>query len=436
MEHFFEQFQRQADDVGFAAVEQMDPVEAILIAEGARLSFPRARVEIRFELAVGDGVHDQPTDGDADMVFVRGAKPQTQAAVDVVFAVAEQPQHLARVFPIPWFAEDVSHAFGDRVAADHQPLGDALSHIARLLPGQPGDEFRWRFPAADAAFGRLVRQHDRKAVAGAFQQFATPGRLAGKNQRFDRQTRRLAAFFHTTPNLLGGRYNAPMPEELQVLYEDNHLLVVNKPADLATMGVSDSEPSLWRRACAYLKAKYAKPGNVYLGVVSRVDAAVTGAVVFARTSKAAARLSEQFREASVGKVYWALVERPPDPPRGACTDWLVKDEPRRRMILVASSVPGAQEARLTYRTLEQLDAATLVEVRLETGRKHQIRVQLAARGWHVLGDEKYGARSRFPRGIALHARRLVIDHPVRHEPLDIVAPLPAYWPRPGNAFLL
>jgi 23S rRNA pseudouridine1911/1915/1917 synthase len=227
-----------------------------------------------------------------------------------------------------------------------------------------------------------------------------------------------------------------MPEDLQILYEDNHLLVVNKPAELATMGVGDSEPSLWRRACAYLKAKYAKPGNVYLGVVSRVDAAVTGAVVFARTSKAAARLSEQFREAAVGKVYWALVERPPDPPRGACTDWLLKDEPRRRMMLVAPTVPGAQEARLTYRVLEPLDTATLVEVRLETGRKHQIRVQLAARGWHVLGDAKYGARTRFPRGIALHARRLVIEHPVRHERLEIVAPLPAYWPQPNPAFLL
>jgi 23S rRNA pseudouridine1911/1915/1917 synthase len=220
-----------------------------------------------------------------------------------------------------------------------------------------------------------------------------------------------------------------MTEDLQILYEDNHLLVVNKPAELATMGVADSEPSLWRRACGYLKAKYAKPGNVYLGVVSRVDAAVTGAVVFARTSKAAARLSEQFREAEVGKVYWALVERPPDPPQGACTDWLIKDEPRRRMMLVASSVRGAQEARLTYRTLQPVGSATLVEIRLETGRKHQIRVQLAARGWHVLGDQKYGARSRFPRGIALHARRLVIDHPVRHEPLDIVSPLPAYWPQ-------
>ena len=407
----------------------MDPVEPVLVSKGARLALPGARIEIRFELAIRDRVHHQSADGDADMMFVGRAKPEAEAAVDMVFAAAHQPQHFARVLAVPRLAQDMPHALGDRVATDDQPVGNALGHIARFLPREPGDEFRWRFAAANPALGRFVRQHDGEPEAGSFQQFAAPRRLAREDQWLDGRTRRLAAFFHTTPNLPGDGYNAPMPEDLQILYEDNHLLVVNKPADLATMGVSDNEPSLWRRACAYLKAKYAKPGNVYLGVVSRVDATVTGAVVFARTSKAAARLSEQFREAAVGKIYWALVERPPDPPRGACTDWLLKDEPRRRMMLVAPTVPGAQEARLTYRTLEQLGTATLVEVRLETGRKHQIRVQLAARGWHVLGDEKYGARTRFPRGIALHARRLVIDHPVRHEPLEIVAPLPAYWPQ-------
>ena len=130
-----------------------------------------------------------------------------------------------------------------------------------------------------------------------------------------------------------------MSDAIQVLYEDNHLLVVNKPAGLATMGVGPDEPSLWRRACGYIKAQRQKPGNVYLGVVSRVDAAVTGVVVFARTSKAAARLSEQFREAEVGKVYWAIVERPPDPSSGACTDWLIKDEFLRKMVVVAPNVP-------------------------------------------------------------------------------------------------
>jgi 23S rRNA pseudouridine1911/1915/1917 synthase len=227
-----------------------------------------------------------------------------------------------------------------------------------------------------------------------------------------------------------------MSDAIKVLYEDNHLLVVNKPSDLATMGVGPDEPSLWRRACGYIKAKYSKPGNVYLGVVSRVDSLVTGVVVFARTSKAAARLSEQFRETEVAKIYWAICERPPDPPTGSCTDWLAKSEELRRMILVASSVAGAQEARLTYRTLRKVPAgaipgaphATLVEVRLETGRKHQIRVQMAARGWHVVGDAKYGARSRFARGIALHARRLGFQHPTRDERIEIEAPLPVYWP--------
>lgn len=231
-----------------------------------------------------------------------------------------------------------------------------------------------------------------------------------------------------------------MSDAIQVLYEDNHLLVVNKPAGLATMGVGPDEASLWRRARGYIKAQYQKPGNVYLGVVSRVDAAVTGVVVFARTSKAASRLSEQFREAEVGKVYWAIVERLPDPPVGACTDWLVKDEGLHKMVVVSPHVPQAQEARLTYRTLMRLPQgtvpgalqATLVEVRLETGRKHQIRVQLAARGWHVVGDAKYGARSTFSRGIALHAQKLTLTHPVRRTPIEVVAPLPSYWPNTGD----
>ncbi|MFO0902769.1 MAG: RluA family pseudouridine synthase [Pirellulales bacterium] len=219
-----------------------------------------------------------------------------------------------------------------------------------------------------------------------------------------------------------------MSEALQVLYEDNHLLIVNKPAGLATMGVGPDEPSLWRRARGYLKAKYQKPGNVFLGVVSRLDALVTGAVVFARTSKAASRLAEQFREAEVGKIYWALVERPPAPPAGVCVDWLWKNEELRRVVVGRSGQSGAQEARLAYRTLRRVEEGALIEVRLETGRKHQIRVQLSARGWPVVGDARYGSRRAFPRGIALHARQLVLTHPTLKTPLEITAPLPEYWP--------
>lgn len=214
---------------------------------------------------------------------------------------------------------------------------------------------------------------------------------------------------------------------LEVLYEDNHLLAVNKQASLPTMGVAPGDPSLLALAKEYIKRKYQKPGEVYLGVVSRLDAMVTGVALLARTSKAAARLSEQFRAREVEKIYWAVVEGPHLPAAGACVDWLAKDERAHRMVVVGPRVAGAQEARLTFRVLERLARGTLVEVQLETGRKHQIRVQLASRGWPVLGDRKYDARREFGPGIALHARRLTIEHPTRHDTVEITAPLPPSW---------
>jgi 23S rRNA pseudouridine1911/1915/1917 synthase len=216
---------------------------------------------------------------------------------------------------------------------------------------------------------------------------------------------------------------------LDLLYEDNHLLVVNKPAGLATQGAADGEPSLVTLAQEYLRVKYNKPGNVYIGVVSRLDALVTGAVVLARTSKAAARLSEQFRLGSPHKTYWALVAGAPQPSAGECVDWLYKDEAAHRMVAVSSPRTSAQETRLTYRTLQSLAEATLLEIELQTGRKHQIRVQLSRRGWPILGDRKYGSDRSFPRGIALHSRQLRLTHPVRDETLTFDAPLPAYWPK-------
>lgn len=221
---------------------------------------------------------------------------------------------------------------------------------------------------------------------------------------------------------------------LKILYEDNHLLVVNKPAGLATIGVSETEPSLAKLAKAYLKHKHDKPGNVYLGVMSRLDAAVSGAVVLARTSKAAARLTAQFAGRDVTKIYWALVAGRVEPPSGSCLDWIGKDESRARVVVLRANHPDAREARLSYRRLLDLRAvprfsqASLVEIELLTGRKHQIRVQLAVRGWPILGDRKYGSRERWPAGIALHARRLAFEHPVRREPIEIVAGLPAAWP--------
>ena len=209
-----------------------------------------------------------------------------------------------------------------------------------------------------------------------------------------------------------------------ILYEDNHLLVVNKPAGLPTMGVAADRPSLLTEAKEYIRRKYDKPGNVYLGIVSRLDAPVTGVVLIARTSKAAKRLTEQFRERSVEKIYWALVEGAMHPEQGELVDWMRKDERHRRMHVATPESPTAKEARLWYRVLPSGGKETLLEVRLETGRKHQIRVQLATRDRPVLGDRKYGSLRAFPSGIALHSRSLTIEHPVRHEPISVVAPLP------------
>ncbi len=214
---------------------------------------------------------------------------------------------------------------------------------------------------------------------------------------------------------------------LDILYEDNHLLALAKPAGLPTMGVAPQLPSLLTLAKQYLKQRFGKPGNVYLGVVSRLDAPVTGVVLFARTSKAARRLTEQFRSGQVEKIYWAVVEGQMREQRGQCLDWLAHDERHRRVRVTQPGQPGAQEARLAFRRLRSALGLTLLEIELHTGRKHQIRVQLAHQGFPVVGDRKYGSRRPFPSGIALHARRLVVVHPVRREPLEIIAPLPASW---------
>jgi 23S rRNA pseudouridine1911/1915/1917 synthase len=221
---------------------------------------------------------------------------------------------------------------------------------------------------------------------------------------------------------------------LSVLYEDNHLLLVNKPANLPTIGVGPDEPSLVKLAKSYIKQRFAKPGNVYLGVMSRLDAVVSGVVVLARTSKAAARLTEQFASREVEKTYWAIVSGEMRPAASQCLDWVVKDDRRARMTVVPAGTPGAREARLNYRQLKKLAQGSLLEIDLLTGRKHQIRVQLAARGCPVLGDRKYGGHGSgqvsgpFGPGIALHARRLTLRHPVRDERVEVEAPLPRYWP--------
>ncbi len=232
------------------------------------------------------------------------------------------------------------------------------------------------------------------------------------------------------------RSNVPTPHstlhtplyDLDILFEDNHLLVVNKPAGLATMGLPEGEDTLLTVAKEYVKRRYDKPGNVYLGVVSRLDVPVSGVIVFARTSKAAARLNDQFRDHTVEKIYLAIVEGTISPKEGRLVNHLCEDERHRKMWVTARPNAESKEARLRYKCLKCVGNRSLLEITLETGRKHQIRLQLSHKGHPILGDRKYGSQTAFPSGIALHAKRLVIAHPVTKEPLTFEAPLPVRWP--------
>ncbi|MCA9133595.1 MAG: RluA family pseudouridine synthase [Planctomycetales bacterium] len=227
---------------------------------------------------------------------------------------------------------------------------------------------------------------------------------------------------------------------LSVLYEDNHLLVVDKCAGLATMGLAPGEATVARAAAEYLKRRYRKPGNAFVGVVSRLDRLVSGVLVLARTSKGASRLSQQIREHRVEKRYVAMVEGPlrfDGPPtawREIC-DFVAKDEAAHRMRVVDRSRPGAQLARLKIRVLGIHAGRSLVEIDLLTGRKHQIRLQLAELGHAVLGDTKYGAQRKPGPGIALHCRQTTLLHPTRKEPLTFSASAASHWPRAPAEFL-
>lgn len=194
------------------------------------------------------------------------------------------------------------------------------------------------------------------------------------------------------------------------------------------MGTRAGDDSLIEQARQYIKVKYRKPGNVYLGVVSRLDAFVTGVIVLARTSKAASRLTEQFRGRTVEKTYWAILNPAPATDRACLRHWLRKNDAQRCMETVPEGTPGAQEATLTYQVLAIRQGQALTQVTPETGRKHQIRVQLAAIECPIVGDRKYKSRYEFPRGIALHSRSLIFDHPTRPERITLNATTPAYWP--------
>ncbi len=213
-----------------------------------------------------------------------------------------------------------------------------------------------------------------------------------------------------------------MLPSLEVLYEDNHLLVVYKPAGHLSQGDRSGDATILDLARSYLKRRYDKPGNVHVGVVHRLDRPVSGVLALARTSKAASRLSRQFRERLVKKVYRAVVEGLP-PRQGRLEDWLKKNRKTRVVSVVAPGVQGARQAELEYRRLESRGHYSLLEIWPKTGRSHQIRVQLSAAGHPIMGDWKYGSSVGLKgRRIALESHLLGFFHPTRQDWLEFETP--------------
>ncbi len=211
-----------------------------------------------------------------------------------------------------------------------------------------------------------------------------------------------------------------------ILFEDNHLLVVNKPAGMLVQGDETGDVPLVEVAKQYVKEKYQKPGAVFMGVVHRIDRPVSGVVALARTSKALERMNELFRNRDTTKIYWAVVAHPPAKPAGTLVHWLVKDEKKNKTTAYTSEHPQGQRSELLYRLLKSTGRWSLLEVKPITGRPHQIRVQLASMDCPIVGDVKYGYPTPNPdASICLHARALSFVHPVRKEPITISAPTPA-----------
>lgn len=213
---------------------------------------------------------------------------------------------------------------------------------------------------------------------------------------------------------------------MTVLYEDNHIIAVNKTCNEIVQGDRTGDMPLSDMVKAYLKEKYQKPGEVFLGVPHRLDRPTSGVVLFARTSKALTRLNEMFRSHErIQKTYWAITEHAPVPPEGRLEHYLLRTEQQNKSYVVQEGTQNAKLAKLTYRTLGHSDRYYLVEVHLETGRHHQIRCQLSAVGCPIKGDLKYGAKRSNPDGgISLHARSIAFQHPVSKEFIRIVAPVP------------
>ena len=212
---------------------------------------------------------------------------------------------------------------------------------------------------------------------------------------------------------------------MDVVYEDNHIIVVNKQSGEIVQGDKTGDRPLSDIVKDYIKEKYAKPGAVFLGVVHRLDRPVSGLVVFARTSKALTRLNKMFAEGEVHKTYWAIVKNTPREPEGTLTHWLVRNEKQNKSYAYTSEKPNAKKAILKYRVISHSDNYCLLEVNLMTGRHHQIRCQLSAMGSPIKGDLKYGFPRSNPDGsISLMSRKVEFVHPVSKENIVIEAPVP------------
>ncbi len=212
---------------------------------------------------------------------------------------------------------------------------------------------------------------------------------------------------------------------MKVLYEDNHLIIVYKESGEIVQGDKTGDIPLSEKVKEYIKEKYAKPGNVFLGVVHRLDRPVSGLVIFARTSKALSRLNEMFRKGDVHKTYWAITKQLPPQDEATLEGWLVRKEKQNKSYHYSHEVPNSKCARLHYRVIGASSNYYLIEVSLLTGRHHQIRCQMAAMGCPIKGDLKYGAkRSNIDGSISLLARKLSFIHPVSQENIVIESPLP------------
>ena len=217
-----------------------------------------------------------------------------------------------------------------------------------------------------------------------------------------------------------------IPIASRILFEDNHIIAVNKQAGELVQGDKTGDKTLPDLVKAYIKEKFNKPGNVFLGVVHRLDRPTSGALVFARTSKALTRMNDLFRNRETQKVYWALTENAPPDVAGTLTHYLVKNNEKNKSFAVSASDKRGSKAVLDFKLLASLDKYHLIEVVLHTGRHHQIRVQLASIGCIIKGDLKYGAkRSNKDASISLHARKLSFIHPVTQEQVSVIAPAPA-----------